>query len=286
MAFFRSSYRYNLGYALSGGGAKGFAHLGALKALETTGIKPDIIAGTSAGALAGVLYADGYHPDEIAELFRKKEFRQFAELSLPKAGLFKSSGLHHFLKQNLRAKTFEELQIPFLCVTTDWERARTVVFSEGAHLIESVVASCSIPIILHPEYIDNVPYVDGGLFKNFPVSVIRKECKYVIGINVATIIPYAEKSSLKKMAERAFNIMSNSNTLIDKKLCDILIETEGARKFTMFDMSHIEKIAGIGYESAVSVINEADSQRIIRRCLRYDELNKRVSGYIKQMKRR
>jgi len=75
-----------LGYALSGGGAKGFAHLGALRLLEKCGLKPDIIAGTSAGALAGVLYADGYHPDEIADLFRKKEFREFVELTIPKTG--------------------------------------------------------------------------------------------------------------------------------------------------------------------------------------------------------
>jgi NTE family protein len=75
MALFGKSYDHYLGYALSGGGAKGFAHLGALKVLDKCGLKPDVIAGTSAGSLAGVFYADGYHPEEIEELFRKREFK-------------------------------------------------------------------------------------------------------------------------------------------------------------------------------------------------------------------
>src|SRR5690554_4826593 len=102
MALFGKSYDNFLGYALSGGGAKGFAHLGSLKMLEKCGLKPDIIAGTSAGALAGVLYADGFQPDEIIELFKKKEFKEFVEFSIPKTGFLKSTGLHEFLKKNLR----------------------------------------------------------------------------------------------------------------------------------------------------------------------------------------
>ena len=97
MSIFRPPYPYNLGYALSGGGAKGFAHLGALKVLDRNGLKPDVIVGTSAGSLAGVFYADGYTPDEIAELFKGKEFRQFIEFTKPTAG-FKTTGLQSFLK--------------------------------------------------------------------------------------------------------------------------------------------------------------------------------------------
>ena len=81
MAIFGSGYDYFLGYALSGGGARGFAHLGTLKVLEQYGLKPDVIAGTSAGALAGVFYADGFQPDEIVELFRKREFREFVSFT-------------------------------------------------------------------------------------------------------------------------------------------------------------------------------------------------------------
>ena len=79
---------YKLGLALSGGGARGFAHLGAFKMLEECGLKPDIIAGTSAGALMGTLFADGYTAEEIKRLFTDREFSEFAQLQIPKSGLF------------------------------------------------------------------------------------------------------------------------------------------------------------------------------------------------------
>lgn len=285
MAIFGKNYDYHLGYALSGGGAKGFAHLGVLKVLDKYGLRPNVIAGTSAGALAGVFYADGFHPDEIAELFRKKEFREFIEFTLPQTGFLKSTGLFNFLKKNLRAQTFEELQIPFVAAATDWNRACTVTFSKGDHLAEAVVASCSVPVVFRPQYIDDVPYVDGGLLKNFPVSVIRKNCKYVIGVNVALIIPPAEKSNIRKMAERTFNLMSNSNTLIDKNLCDILIETKGVEKYTMFDLNNIDAILEKGYQCAAGKMNEDSSWKVIRRCLRYNELDQRITKHFKHMKK-
>ncbi|NLX67498.1 MAG: patatin-like phospholipase family protein [Bacteroidales bacterium] len=285
MAIFSKSYDHFLGYALSGGGAKGFAHLGALKVLEEYGLKPDVIAGTSAGSLAGVFYADGFHPDEIVELFHKKEFREFVELALPTAGFFKSTGLHDFLKKNLRAKSFEELQIPFHVVTTDWEKASTVVFSNGDDLVDAVVASCSIPIVFHPQIIHDVPYVDGGLLKNFPVSVIRESCKYVIGVNVSLILPPPEKNNIRKMLERAFNLMSNSNTFIDKTYCDILIETKGIEKYSMFDLQNQSKIMEAGYHYAVEKMRDEKSWEIVRKCHRHYALTKKVRDQIQRIRK-
>lgn len=280
MAFVGKNYDHFLGYALSGGGAKGFAHLGALRVLEKSGLKPDIIAGTSAGALAGVFYADGYHPDEIAELFRKREFREFVEFTIPKTGFFKNMGLHNFLKKNLRAKRFEELQIPFCAVATDWNRAATVVFSNGDKLVDAVVASCSVPVVFSPHAIHGIHYVDGGLLKNFPVSVIRKKCKYVIGVNVSLMIPPAGKDNIKTIMERTFNLMSNSNTLFDKAYCDILIETRGIEKYSMFDLHNQEAIMEAGYHHAAMKMSEKESLKIVKKCHRHDELVKKVQSHI------
>lgn len=273
MSLFSPRYPYNLGYALSGGGAKGFAHLGALNILEKKGLKPDIIVGTSAGSLAGVFYADGYSPDEIAELFKGKEFRQFIEITKPTAGFFKSTGLQSFLKNNLRAKSFEELKIPFIVVATDWNRARPVTFSKGKLLIDAVVASCSIPIVFYPHIINEVPYVDGGLLKNFPVSVIRKKCKYVVGINVSLMIPPPEKINLKNMIERTFNLMANANTLIDRKLCDILIETEGIEKYSMFDMNNMNPMMEVGALNALQKMGEKGAQEIVKKYISLKKKN-------------
>jgi NTE family protein len=284
MSLLKPNYQYNLGYALSGGGSRGFAHLGVLKKLDELDLKPDIVVGTSAGALAGVFYADGFQADEISELFRKKEFTQFAELTLPKSGFFKSTGLYNFLKKNLRAATFEQLKIPFISVTTDWERARTVAFSRGDKLIEAVVASCTVPIVFQPQFIDNVAYVDGGVFKNFPVSLIRRECKYVIGVNVSQI-PRFEKANIRKMSERTFRMMANANTLPDREMCDILIEPRGISRITMFDLKNIEQTVKLGYLSADEKMKNERSKYITKRCLRYRELSEMMKEYMVKIKK-
>lgn len=283
MSLFGNSYDFFLGYALSGGGAKGFAHLGALKVMEEYGLKPDVIAGTSAGALAGVFYADGYHPDEIADLFRKREFKEFVELTIPRSGFLKSTGLHSFLKKNLRARRFEELQLPFFAVATDWERACTVTFSNGDDLVDAVVASCSVPIVFYPQMIHGIPYVDGGILKNFPVSVIRKRTKYVMGVNVSLMIPPAEKNNLRTMLERTFNLMSNANTLLDKTYCDILIETRGIEKYSMFNLHNQETIMEAGYHYAALKMKEKESLMIVNRCHRHDELKEKVRSRLRHI---
>lgn len=90
---------YHFGLALSGGGARGFAHVGALKVLDEMGVRPDIISGTSAGSLIGVLYADGYTPDEIIDLFSSLNFSDLAEITIPRSGFFKITRFRNFLKK-------------------------------------------------------------------------------------------------------------------------------------------------------------------------------------------
>lgn len=240
---------YGLGIALSGGGAKGFAHLGVLKALNEKGLYPEVISGTSAGAFAGVLYADGHAPEEILTFFQKKGFREFAEFTIPQGGFFKSSGFHDFLKKHLRARTFEELKTPMRIVATDIELGQSKVFSTGS-LIPAVIASCSVPIIFTPVEIDKHHYVDGGLFKNFPVSTIRRDCKRIFGVNVSPITSMKYKKSIKYIAERSFHYMSGSNTLLDRNLCDYLIESGDLSKYSMFDLEHVDEIFNAGYSLA------------------------------------
>ena len=265
--------KFNVGYALSGGGSRGFAHLGALKALEERNVRPGILAGTSAGALAGVLYADGFAPEEICEMFTKTKFKQFIEFTFPTTGLFRPTGLHDFLKRNLRSKSFEQLNLPFIAVATDWDKGTTVNFSEGDKLIESVVASCCVPLIFSPVYINDRPYVDGGIFKNLPASTIRKKCRVLFGINVSVIMPPEEKHNLKYIAERTFNMMSMSNTIPDIKLCDVLIETKDIEKYWMFDLSNINTIFDKGYESAVSKLKDKKATNAIIKAKTFELLN-------------
>ena len=273
MIFFNFLKKYNIGYALSGGGAKGFAHLGAIKALEERKLKPDIIAGTSAGALAGVFYADGYTPDEVVDMFKDTKFKQFIEFTLPTSGLFRPTGLRDFIKKNLRAKTFEQLQIPFIAVATDWESGKYVEFSEGKNLADAVVASCCVPLIFSPIEIDGRHYVDGGVLKNLPASIIKERCNVLFGVNVAMTMPPEDKNNLKYFAERTFTMMATSNTLADKKLCNVLIESEGLSKYWMFDLSHTDEIVETGYQAALSKLNERKSKSSIIKAKRFELLD-------------
>ena len=244
---------YELGLALSGGGAKGFAHLGIFKLFEEYMFKPDIISGTSAGSLAGVLYADGHTSDEIKEIFKGKEFSEFAKVQIPKGGLFDMCRMKSFLQKHLRKKRIEDLEIPMVIVATDLDNGVSREFRHGP-ITEAVMASCCVPIIFSPVIIDSVHYVDGGLFRNFPVSNIRKECKKVIGLNVSPLTPIKYKQTIWHIAERSYHYMFRANTVEDRALCDLLIETKSTSAYKMFDLENVEQIAQIGYDSAVNAL--------------------------------
>ncbi|MCC8095400.1 MAG: patatin-like phospholipase family protein [Tannerellaceae bacterium] len=209
--------KYRLGLALSGGGAKGFAHIGVFKMLEECNLMPEIISGTSAGALMGALFADGYSAEEIKLLFTGREFTEFAQLQIPKAGLFDSTRFSYFLKRHLRTKNIEDLQIPLVIIATDLDHGVSCEFREGP-IVEAVTASCSIPIIFNPVVIGGTHYVDGGLFRNFPVSTIREECERVIGVNVSPLVPQKYKQTLFHIAELSYHYIFRANNLEDRVL--------------------------------------------------------------------
>ena len=247
--------KYKLGLALSGGGARGFAHIGVLKFLDECGLRPDIIVGTSAGALMGTLYADGYTPDEIMSLYNGREFMEFASMQIPKMGLFDSTKFGNYIKKIVRAKDLNELQIPVIVMTTNLDNGEAHAFTQGP-IPEIVTASCSVPIIFNPVKIDCTHYVDGGLFNNFPVSIIRDEYEAVIGSNVSPVIPDKYKKTIVGIAERSYHYLFKANTEKDREKCDILIETEKFSDYNLFDLNKMDTIVQIGYEAAEQAFEE------------------------------
>ena len=239
--------RYRLGLALSGGGIKGFAHAGALKALQEHDIHPDIIAGTSAGSIVAALYAAGYDPEGICAIFRSKGYNRFVDPVLPVSGMFKPNKFIKFLKESIPYENLEDLPVPIRVVATDLDHGKSVVFSEGS-ISERVMASSTIPLIFVPTRIDGVNYIDGGIFRNFPVSTIRKECEKVIGINVSPLVPTSYKMNVIDIADRTYNFMFRANTMQDRKLCDVLIEMPEALQYGNLDLPKLEEIYQLGYE--------------------------------------
>ena len=245
--------KYKLGLALSGGGARGFAHLGVFDALHERGLKPDIISGTSAGSLAGAFYADGYTPKEVLGLFQSVKFGELATTSFPREGFFKMDGLAAFLKKNLRAQTFEELKMPLRVMCSDIETGEKVLFDSG-ELIPPILASCAVPIVFEPVKIGDKHLVDGGLFINLPASVLRKDCE--IGVNVSPLCPLEYNKSLKYIVERSLHYLMAENAYPDRKLCDYLIESTEVGKYPLFELKKATQIYQKGYETANTCFEE------------------------------
>jgi NTE family protein len=240
-----SEKKYNTGLVLSGGGARGFAHLGLIQALNDAGIFPDIISGTSAGALVGVLYADGYSPKEILHMMNGGSRLDFMRPAMPREGLLQIGGIAKILRSNLHARTFEELKIPLFVTATDLNNGRVEYFSEG-ELIDPVIASASIPVLFQPVQIRNNFYVDGGVLDNLPVAPIEHDCQFLIG-SFVNPVGYMEKvTGLISIAERTF-MLSMSKEIIEKaKKFDLFVSPPELQNFKILDPEKAEVLFSIG----------------------------------------
>lgn len=240
--------KYKLGLVLSGGGARGFAHLGVIKAMNEYGIKPDIISGTSAGAIAGAMIASGHTPEESLAFFQHKKVLNFARFTMSKMGLMTMTGLQERLDKFLGTSTFEELQIPLVVTASDIKAAVAVHFESGP-LVSRILASASIPVVFTPMMLDDTLYVDGGVFMNLPVRPIRERCEKVIAIEINSLNSEEKITNMIHMAERSFHLGLASNTKIDKKLSDFFIAPKNMTKYSMFDLEHVQDIFNEGYQA-------------------------------------
>jgi NTE family protein len=241
--------KYKTGLVLSGGGARGFAHIGVLKALEESNIKPDVISGSSAGAIVGAFYADGSSTDQIFNIFSQKKLFKYFELSMPSVGLMKISGLTDVLKENLRAHTFEELEIPLFSCAVDLNNGTEVYFSTGS-IIKPLIASVTIPILFQPVKINDSLFVDGGLLNNLPIEPIQYDCEVFIGVHINPVSYIKEFNSLKKMAERCMHLSVTNNVYHKVELFDIFIEPRELVGYGTFEFSKARMVYNIGYNAA------------------------------------
>jgi NTE family protein len=260
----RAEPGYKLGIALSGGGVKGVSHAGALKALEEYGIKPDVISGVSSGAIVAALYADGHSPEEITSFFDKMTFTKMTSIQLGDGGFFSMKSFEKFLSGKLRAKIFAELPFALRIVATNLDQGRSVAFSSG-NLVEPVIASSSMPVLFAPKIIEGANYVDGGVLKNFPVSTIRDECRYVVGINCSPMVADDYSVNIINVATRSYHFMFRANTLHDRELCDLLIEPKEVANYDTFDADKSREIFEIGYKTTVEMLESEEGKAFLDR---------------------
>ena len=219
-----------LALVLGSGGARGFCHIGVLKVFEEYNIKPDIIVGSSMGAIVGGFYCAGFSIDEminIANKINQATVMDFDFLPGKKLGLINGNRVKSILIKHLGDKKIEDLNIPYAAVATDLLAGESVTITSG-ELWKAMRASMSIPMIFKPFEYNGRLFVDGGVHYRLPIPQAY-EMGADITIAVDALGPYTKgqkPSGLIKMAEQTFLLMDWENTKRINHLCDCLLEPE------------------------------------------------------------
>ncbi|PYZ93920.1 esterase [Salipaludibacillus keqinensis] len=215
--------RPKIGLALGSGGSRGYAHIGVLKAWTEAKIPIDYIAGSSMGALVGVLYSSGYSPDTLERLalhFRRKYIFDF---TVPKMGFIKGVKAKQFIHMLVQGKKLEDLSPPVHIVATDLIKGKKVVFSTG-DIAQSVRASIAIPGIFVPEKIDDRLYVDGGVIDRVPVSVVKEMgADLVFGVDVSYFNSSPQITSIYDVIMQSMDIMEKEMMIYREMQSDLMI---------------------------------------------------------------
>lgn len=275
--------RPSLGLALSGGGAKGLAHLGVIKVMEEAGLKPDYVTGVSMGSIVGGLYAMGFTPDSIATMFRnfnwdyalsdripenkiifleKKHFHN-SLIALPitknaikiPSGMISGqqieSGLNHYFWPAATITDFSKLPIPYLCLATDVVTSKKVVFRSG-YLPDAIRASMAIPSVFTPVRTDTAVLVDGGVVRNFAVTELREMGADVVIGSYVSFRGYKEKDlgTAYGILKQIGFLSSLADYEEQKRQTDIMVEPELGEIGTL-SFNNVDTIIARGYREAL-----------------------------------
>ena len=277
-----TSHRPKVGVVLSGGGAKGFAHIGALRVIEEAGIPIDYIAGTSMGSIIGGLYAVGYDPDMMQKLCTEQDWNLIMKDQIPRRfiplekrinerhyivtlpykngqlkikrslidGMYVNMLLTRLMMPAYKQRDFSKLPVPFLCIATDMITADPIEFISGS-LAQSIRSSMSIPFLFEPVDYEGYLLCDGGLTNNFPVRNVReKGADIIIGVDLEIIKsdPNVLDNSLKVL-ERLISVVSQDESNKAREECNILIRPQ-LGKANMMSFNDFSPIINCGEEGA------------------------------------
>ena len=249
--------------ALGGGAARGFAHIGVIKALESHGIVPDMVIGTSSGSLVGALYASGYGGFDLQRTALQLDDTIIADWSLPDRGFIKGEALQNFVNQAVQNRPMEKLNKPFAVVATDLQSGEPVVFRTG-NTGMAVRASSSVPGVFQPVTISGREYVDGGLVSPVPVRAARAMgADLVIAVYISNNPRLGKTKDSVDVMLQTFAIMGQSIAGYELSEADIVIRPDTGRiRSTAFEDRHLAIIEG---EKAGLAAIAAIKQKIVEK---------------------
>jgi len=245
--------KIKIGIAFGGGGARGFSHLGVIKAFEEFGLKFDYVAGTSVGSIVGAFYSAGYTYEQMYNVvkdIKEKDIRRNVIPFTPS----KIDGVGEIVTNNLGDINIEDLKIPFSAVAVDIKSTKQVCISNG-NLAKAVMGSCAVPGIFQPVIFDDMILCDGGLQNTIPADIPRYYgCDYVISVDVNKSRTYGTEST--KMFDVIFcsiRILMKSNAVRGYLYSDVVVAPE-TRRFKSTSASGMEEMIDEGYKAAIDVM--------------------------------
>lgn len=249
--------KYKIGLALSGGGIRGIAHVGVIKALLENDIVPEAVIGTSAGAIAGCLFAAGKTPDEMMEFVRQWNYLKTVRPGIPIDGLSSLSFLKKHLYNHLQHDSFEKLEKACYVGVTNMNKGELEVLTSGS-LTDAVMASSSIPLIFKPVEIEGNIYVDGGVMSNLAVEPLRSECDFLIGVDVMPAGEVSPKSlnNVFGIGTRLFALSIAATAKDNLAKCDVVIAPEvGSYQLFKILTKDFSAIYEAGYECGLQAMD-------------------------------
>ncbi len=242
-----------IGIAFGGGGARGFTHLGAIKAFEEFGIKFDYVAGTSVGSLVGAFYSAGYTYKEMYEIcktIKEKDIRRNIIPFTPS----KPDGIGEIITKNLGDINIEDLKIPLSVIAVDIKSTKEVCFSKG-NLAKAVMGSCAVPLVFQPVVYDDKILCDGGLQNTIPADIPRHYgCDYVVAIDVNKSRTYGtESTKLLDVLSCSIRILMKSNAVRGYVTADVVIGPE-TKRFKSTKTEGMDDMIEEGYKTTIDMM--------------------------------
>ena len=238
-----------IGLALGGGGARGYAHLGAIKCFEEYGIKFDYISGTSAGSLVAALYSEGYNYEELLNIAKKINLRDIKKnfiFFMPDS----TDGIQKIIKDNCTAQNVEDLKVPTSIIAVDMISGQEIDITSG-NLAKAVAGSCCVPSVFSPVVFENYHLCDGGLSNTIPSDICKKHgMDVVIGVDVnPTRGQGTDSLKLLDILSASLRIMMKSNAIKGELYSDVLI-APNLKKFSSTNNEGWQEMIEIGYNTA------------------------------------
>jgi NTE family protein len=238
-----------IGLALGGGAARGFAHIGVIKALESQGIVPDVVVGTSAGSLVGALYAAGNNGFALHKMALEMDEATISDWSIPlfsrHVGVLKGEALQQYVNRAVKHLPLEKMKIPFAAVATDLQTGVPILFQRG-NTGMAVRASSAVPGVFQPVKIGDRSYVDGGLVSPVPVRFARQMgADFVIAVNISSQPEMQSAATTLDVLLQTFAIMGQSINRFELKEADVVIQPSlGAMKGNDFNSRNLAVLSG------------------------------------------